>query len=238
MSAIEVWPAIDLLQGAPTRLYQGSFDHPTAYARTASYLLAYLREIGCPRLHLVDLTGAQSGQFSAWDTLAAAAHLGFLVEVGGGFRDFEAIARALAEGAGHVVLGTKLITSRSFAEEVLTRFGPERIVVGLDVLDHRARIHGWTEPGPDAKASWQSLRRLGYDRLNVTDIQRDGSLAGIRPDFWQAWGTLPGNLCAGGGVGSLKDLEMLAQCHLSRAVVGKAWLEGIIDLTTIDWEEP
>lgn len=233
MKRLEVWPAIDLLEGKPARLFQGAYDQVRSYAGTPGDLLDRLRGLGCPRLHLVDLSGAKSGRFGAWAVLSHAARLGLEVEVGGGFRDLNAIGQALAEGASQIVLGTALIASPGFADAVIQRFGGERIVVGLDVLEGKARIHGWTEPGPDALGLWQDLVQKGFSRVNVTDIQQDGSLRGVRQAFWQAWAGLPGNIGAGGGVRSLDDLDSLRRWGVDRAVVGKAWLEGVLDLSRV-----
>ncbi len=236
MSQIEVWPAVDLLEGRPTRLYQGAFDHATAYAKTREQLFRQLRAAGSPRLHLVDLSGAKTGLFSAWEALAEAVEVGLDVEVGGGFRDIASIGRAFSEGARYVVVGTHLITHPAFANAVAKTFGGRQIVAGIDVLAGQARIRGWTEAGADAKSLWQDLYRQGFRRLNVTDIEQDGSLAGIRGEFWQEWMQMPGNLCAGGGVRSLADLRALEALGVPRVVVGKAWLEGLIDLASISWE--
>jgi phosphoribosylformimino-5-aminoimidazole carboxamide ribotide isomerase len=108
-------------------------------------------------------------------------------------------------------------------------------VVSIDVRDSQARIHGWTQPGPPALELWQQLRTLGYTHANVTDIQQDGSLSGIRPDFWQRWADVGGVISAGGGIRSQADLDHLAHLGIARAVVGKAWLEGVIDLRSMPW---
>lgn len=238
MSALEVWPAIDLLDRRPTRLYQGSFDKRRAYPQSVYQLIDELSDLKVPRLHLVDLTGAKTGQFSAWEALGYATRRGLMVEVGGGFRDVDTIDRALKEGASAVVLGTALIADLGWGRDLMNQFGRNQIVVGLDVLKGRARTDGWTQVGPDAVQLWQDLREQGFCRVNVTDIEHDGSLNGVRPEFWKPWGLVWGDIGAGGGVRSLTDLNHLQQWGLKRVIIGKAWLEGRIDLSQMAWGEP
>lgn len=232
--AIEIWPAIDLLNGLPVRLEQGDYDRVTRYQPDVGVVAAPLEEHGIDRVHLVDLGGAKEGVFSAWDALSELVGRGFRVEVGGGFRDFAAIDRALSEGAERVVVGTQIVVDRAFAENLIRRFSPQTVVVGIDVKAGRARVKGWLEIGPDAFELWRDLLALGYMWLNVTDIDRDGSLSGVRPDFWKAWASQRGNIAAGGGISTVEDLRLLGSMGLARAVVGKAWLEGRIPLDILE----
>ena len=240
MRTIEVWPAVDLLAGQVARLRQG--DYATAHRYHLQPIDAFQRLLdhGVPRLHLVDLSGAASGAFDAWSALARAVRLGLRVEAGGGFRTPEAVARALAEGAQRVVVGTGLVESPVFADTLLERFGADAIVAAVDVQDGRAKVRGWTANGEaDAFTLWERLYARGFRRVNVTDIQQDGSLAGIREAFWRAWSRQPGECGAGGGIRSPADLATLAELGIPRAVVGKAWLEeeGWIDLASLSEEE-
>lgn len=237
MAKLKVWPALDLLEGAPARLYQGAYDQVQRYPHSAAEILQTMHNAGAPRVHLVDLSGAQRGQFAEWAAIDAAVELGLAVEVGGGFRTLDFIQQALDHGATQVVVGTQLIESATFADQLLEQFGPDRIVVGLDVRAQRARIRGWTEAGPDAIELWQQLYALGYRLVNITDIEQDGSLSGIRPEFWAPWSRQNGAIGAGGGIRTTADLDQLSKLAIDRAVVGKAWLEGFIHLEHLDWED-
>lgn len=221
------------------RLHQGHYERVTRYQMEPEMLGDRLKSAGLRRVHLVDLEGARSGTFQAWDHLARLVRIGLSVEVGGGFRDLEAIAKALDLGATRVVLGSRLVESPAFGEDVLKRFSPRQVVASLDVdLEGRVRVHGWTTSGPEATLWWQTLHRQGFQIANVTDISRDGTLSGIRQPFWQQWTAMPGQIGAGGGIRSLADLELLAALGIHHAVLGKAWLEGLIDLAALARYDP
>lgn len=216
------------------RLRQGQYQMVTRYATDPASLGDRLKSAGLRRVHLVDLEGARSGTFQAWESLAALVRIGLAVEVGGGFRHLDAVAKALDLGAARVVLGSRLVESPGFGEDVLKRFSPQQVVASLDVdLEGRVRVRGWTASGPEATVWWQALHRQGFQIANVTDISRDGTLSGIRQSFWQQWAAMPGQIGAGGGIRSLADLELLADLGIHHAVLGKAWLEGLIDLEAL-----
>lgn len=225
---MELWPAIDLYEGQVVRLVQGDYGKMTVYGNNPwDFLHERLGKIPS-RLHLIDLKGAKTGVFREWEALRTLSREGGQIEVGGGIRDIETIARCLAAGASRVILGTKILTDAPFARAVLAEFGSEQVVVSLDVQDGRARIRGWLDDGAPAISAWHSLYQLGYRLANVTDIRGDGTLSGIDREFWAEWAGQPGQIGAGGGIGQSSDLAELKSLNIPRAVVGKAWIEGRI----------
>lgn len=225
---MEVWPALDLLDGHLVRLRQGAYSDVTRYSHDP---LEFVRTVlgGLPpRVHVVDLGGARTGAFGEWAILRQLVREGIQVEAGGGFRSLDVVEKALTLGVKRVVLGTRLLTDGTFAEQALERFGALALVAGLDIRQGRARIQGWVQDGEDATSAWSSLYRLGYRLVNVTDIRGDGTLTGLDPAFWAKWAQLPGDVGAGGGIAGPEDLVRLASWGISRAIVGKAWMEGRI----------
>jgi len=233
MAALEVWPALDILAGQVVRLTQGDYDRETRYADDPVALLETRLHCMPPRIHLIDLDGARQGEFTAWSVLQRLAVMGVRVEAGGGFRTMGAIDRALAHGAERVILGTRLLSDAHFAQAALRHFGASRLVASLDVRQGRAQVQGWLEEGADALDTWDTLWQVGYRLVNVTDISGDGTLRGLDEQFWQPWTKVPGNVGAGGGIASPDDLRRLESWGIPRAVVGKAWLEGQIDLKEV-----
>lgn len=230
---MDIWPALDIYEGRVVRLRQGQYDEATVYGEDpVAFIAARFPQAPC-RLHLVDLTGARSGRFTQWAALEQLARAGTRIEVGGGLRTEEDIRRALDLGAERVVLGTRLLLDREFAAAMLARFGAPRLVASIDVKEGRAKTAGWLEDGPAARAVWDQLYADGYRLVNVTDIQGDGTLAGLDAAFWSEWVAAPGEVGAGGGIGTMDDIRRLAQWGIGRAVVGKAWITGKISLEDV-----
>ena len=98
-------------------------------------------------------------------------------------------------------------------------------------------MRGWVSgSGRDAADLLAALEETGVAAAVLTDISRDGALAG--PDIAGLAGFLAGTnlpLVASGGVRSAADLEALAALsagtrRLAGAIVGKALLSGALEL--------
>lgn len=221
-------PAIDLVGGRCVRLAQGDFDRETDYSTEPATALAGFAVNGAVEAHLVDLDGAKARaprQHDLFATLAANSSLA--LQVAGGFRTANQVARMLDAGIARVVIGSLALDNPAAFDGLLDRFGTNRLVLALDVrLDGevpRVATHGWTtDSGQTLDAV---LARFGRVRhLLVTDISRDGMLSGPNLPLMQAIaGLYPQiELQASGGVAQLDDLARLSAAGAARAIVGKA----------------
>jgi phosphoribosylformimino-5-aminoimidazole carboxamide ribotide isomerase len=226
---MEIWPALDVVEGRVVRLSQGRFDRETAYADNPFEYLLHRFDGVPPRLHLVDLSGAVSGRFGLFTLVERLAQRGVRIQTGGGLRTLEAIRRVVEAGAERVVVGSQLVQNSAFRRRVREEF-PGACVAGLDVKEGRLRIAGWNKGGPPAELFWMQLRQEGWERAQVTDISRDGTLSGIQASFWESWSRQDGSIGAGGGIATIADLKKLEALGIDFAVVGKAWIEGHIPI--------
>ncbi len=228
---MEIWPAVDWLEGQMVRLHKGQYDAVTQYGTDPLEVFNTRYQRLPKRIHLVDLQGARTGHFEAWSLLSRLYHEGVEVEAGGGFRDASSIDRALNLGARRVVLGTRLLTDPKWARELLSQFQADQLVAGIDMAQGRIRVQGWLQEGEDGHVIWQALSQMGYRLCNITDISRDGTLAGINVPFWEnVVARFPGDIGAGGGILCADDVKTLEQLGIHRCVIGKAWLSQNIDL--------
>lgn len=225
-------PAIDLMGGRCVRLQQGDFERLTTYADgPAAALDAFARE-GALEAHLVDLDGARDRcprQHRLFAELARSSPLA--LQVAGGFRTADHVAYVLEEGVARVVIGSLALDDPAAFDALLDRFGPERIVLALDVrLNGHAPMvaaHGWaTESGRTLTSLLDDFNRVQH--LLVTDIARDGMLAGPNTALMRGINAAYPDVAlqASGGVADLADLKTLAAAGAARAIVGKAIWEG------------
>jgi phosphoribosylanthranilate isomerase len=132
-----------------------------------------------------------------------------------------------------VNLGTAALENPAWCTRVITEHG-EKVAVGLDVQivdgEHRLRGRGWETDGGDL---WQVLERLdseGCSRFVVTDVTKDGTLAGPNIDLLaRVADRTDAPVIASGGVSSLDDLRqiaMLTDVGVEGAIVGKALYAG------------
>jgi phosphoribosylformimino-5-aminoimidazole carboxamide ribotide isomerase len=86
---------------------------------------------------------------------------------------------------------------------------PSRIVVALDCKDGRPTVRGWTEDAGmgDAVSVARSLADLGVSALLVTDVARDGAMAGPNVELLSAVrAVFGGEILASGGMRGEEDL--------------------------------
>jgi phosphoribosylformimino-5-aminoimidazole carboxamide ribotide isomerase len=228
-----LYPAMDLMGGKVVRLAQGRFEDATTYESDAAEALAAFAAAGAQWAHVVDLDGARARKPVQHDLIARlAAEAPLKLQVAGGFRERDQLARMFDAGVSRVVIGSLAVSAPEAVRAFIEEFGPERITLSLDVrladgVPYVA-VAGWTE---DSGASlWDVAAHFPEARhLLLTDIGRDGMLAG--PNFAlleEAGDRLPHlAIQASGGVSSLGDLRRL---RTAGAIVGKALWEGRIDL--------
>ena len=74
-------------------------------------------------------------------------------------------------------LGTAALEDPEWTARVIAEHG-DRIAVGLDVSGHTLAARGWTKEGGDLFETLERLDRDGCARYVVTDVAKDGTLAG------------------------------------------------------------
>jgi phosphoribosylformimino-5-aminoimidazole carboxamide ribotide isomerase len=230
-------PAIDLRDGRCVRLLKGDFAQETRYAVDPVELAVQYREQGAEWLHVVDLDGAKRGtpvNLALIERMRAAA--GVAVQYGGGVRTAASLEQALTVVA-RVVVGSLAVTEPETVVEWLTRYGPDRLVLALDVRlaqDGTPTIatHGWTRASTlTLAAAIERYAVAGLRHVLCTDIDRDGALTGPNVELYRdCVGRWPGiAFQASGGVRDAGDLEALAATGVAAAVSGKALLEGRLE---------
>lgn len=229
---IELYPAIDLREGAAVRLVQGDFERSTVFNEDpVAQAQAFARE-GATNLHVVDLDGALEGTPVHAPVIAqlAAAFPG-TVQLGGGLRDRPAVETAIATGVDRVVVGTAVIEDEEFLRWATGRLG-DRLVVALDARDGRVATHGWTQVSDRTAIDVATeLVRTGVRHLLYTDIGRDGTLGGPNLEALRKLSNAapPLTILASGGISSLDDLTALARLgvpNIRGVIVGRALYEG------------
>ena len=232
----ELLPAIDLRGGLVVRLAEGDFGRETVYETDPAELAGAFAASGARWIHIVDLDGARDGARRQTDTVSrivAAVGEGVACEVAGGLRNEASVAAVLDAGAVRAVVGTAALRDPDFVETLISRFGPERIAIALDVRDGLAVGQGWV-PGAAGVAVEEVLTVLsarGARTFIVTAIERDGLMNGPNVELL---GRLVdrklGDIVASAGVASFGDILAVRAIGCVGAVVGRAIYEGRLNL--------
>lgn len=225
---MQLWPAIDIIDGKCVRLLKGDYTQKTEYDFSLQSLAQDFSEFG-KGIHVVDLDGAKAGNPVNKNAIQEIiANASIPVEVGGGIRTFEDIEEVLSWGVFRVILGTKALEVPSFIDEVLLRFGSEKIVIGVDAKDGFVATHGWeTSSSYKAEDFIFLLQKKGIKTVIFTDIETDGTLAGPPlQTFTHLCDTFPTlDLIASGGISNIQDIYHLQKTGVSGCIFGKAWYE-------------
>jgi phosphoribosylformimino-5-aminoimidazole carboxamide ribotide isomerase len=197
--------------------------------------------LGAEWLHVVNLDGAfgdtaRAGKnVEALDTILTTVNVP--IQFGGGLRTVADIEATLALGVARVVIGTAAITNPPLVQEVLTRFGAERVALAIDARDGQIATHGWQQLSEmTANTLALQMKALGVTRVVYTDITRDGTLTGVNAAACAALATESGlAVIASGGVASLEDVyrvKEVADSGVEGLIIGKALYAEEIDLST------
>jgi phosphoribosylformimino-5-aminoimidazole carboxamide ribotide isomerase len=244
---MKIFAAIDLKNGKCVRLVQGDPEAETVYSDDPAEVAETWETIGTDWLHVVNLDGAFGNRETAAknvDALQAILdRVSTPVQFGGGLRSLEDIKEALDMGVNRVVIGSMAVDRPRHVLDVLGHFGPERVVLGLDVKGGKVAAHGWrqlSETDPIKLA--QLIHTAGLRHVIYTDISRDGMLSGVNIETAVALARA-GNpsqssgrrfeVIVSGGVASLEDVKQVKAVEaegIEGLIIGKALYTGAVDL--------
>jgi phosphoribosylformimino-5-aminoimidazole carboxamide ribotide isomerase len=235
MTALTIYPAIDLKDGQCVRLRRGEMDQATVYADDPGAQAKLWQDSGFAWLHVVDLNGAFAGKpVNAAAVRSILASVTVPVQLGGGIRDLPGIAAWIEAGITRVILGSAAAKNPPFVLEACKAFSG-RIAVGIDARDGFVATEGWAETSTMAAAELGlRFEDAGVAAIIYTDIGRDGMLSGLNLDQTVALSArLTTPVIASGGVGSTGDLAALKQVaagtRIAGVIVGRALYDGRVD---------
>lgn len=228
-------PAIDLIDGSVVRLYQGDYEQKTEYKLDPVDVVHNYADQGATWLHIVDLTGAKDTskrQLTLIKKMVATGRMNF--QAGGGIRSEEDVRQLLEIGVKRVVIGSLAVKQPELVKDWVTRYGPEAIVLALDVnIDPQGNkmiaTHGWQEnSGVSLEGLLQDFMSVGARHVLCTDISRDGTLQGANAELYQQMKSQFPDVIwqASGGIGSLTDIATLKPTQVDGVILGRALLEG------------
>ncbi len=229
---MQIWPAIDLLDGKCVRLRQGDYDRVTIFSDDPVAQALKFQAAGAKHLHLVDLDGARDGRPTNRDVIRDIVHaVNMQCELGGGVRDQSTINDLLNLGLHRLVLGTKALKNADWFREMCNLY-PDQLVLGIDAKNGFVATDGWLEVSSLQATDLADLfREVPLAAIVYTDIATDGMMQGPNVSEMarmQQHVSIP--VVASGGVTTLEDISALATAGMAGAIIGRALYEGTIDL--------
>ncbi len=239
---MDIFPAIDLLDGKCVRLYQGDYAKSEVFNDNPAAMAQSWLEQGANKLHLVDLDGAKAGQPVNLSAIASIVEMvkktatqPVQIQVGGGLRTEASVQQLLTLGVDRVILGTVAVEQPELVQALCQKY-PQQIVVGIDARAGKVATKGWIETSEVlATELAQRMTQMGVAAIIYTDIHRDGTMTGPNMEALREMANaidIP--IIASGGVSSLRDLLSLlslTSIGVTGAIVGRAIYTGEVNLS-------
>jgi phosphoribosylformimino-5-aminoimidazole carboxamide ribotide isomerase len=232
-SSMILYPAIDLKGGQCVRLLRGDMDQATVFNDSPGDQARRFQADGFQWLHVVDLDGAIEGRAANGPAVAEILKsITIPVQLGGGIRSFEQIEDWLEAGVRRVILGTVAVRDPDLVKRAARAF-PGRIAVAVDMREGMVAVQGWLETSNLAAIDLaRRFEDVGVAALIVTDIGRDGTLAGANvEDVGAVADAVSIPVIASGGFASVADIVALKRrpgTPVAGAVLGRSLYAGTI----------
>ena len=231
---MNVFPAIDIIEGKCVRLTKGLEDQKTIYQKSPVEMAKVYEEIGFKTIHVVDLdaTLGKGNNNKVLNDIRESVDI--KIEVAGGIRSQKAIEEKLKEGFDIIVIGTFAIKNINevlqFDDEILNKLS-----IALDIKDNQIASHGWQQT--DATSLNDIIDQYNKKNIHsffVTDVANDGMLSGLNMHTFQNIKKLTNKpITIGGGVKDILDIALSKKNGFDNVVVGKAIYENKISLESL-----
>ncbi|GAB2643213.1 bifunctional 1-(5-phosphoribosyl)-5-((5-phosphoribosylamino) methylidenea mino)imidazole-4-carboxamide isomerase/phosphoribosylanthranilate isomerase PriA [Nocardioides ginkgobilobae] len=225
---LELLPAVDITEGRAVQLAQGVAGSERVYGDPVAAARRW-QDAGAEWLHLVDLDAAFGRGTNRELQAEIVGALDIKVEMSGGIRDDESLEAALATGCTRVNIGTAALEQPEWCAKVIAEHG-DRVAIGLDVRGRTLAARGWTREGGDLYEVLARLDSEGCARYVVTDVNKDGMLAGPNLQLLRdVCAVTAAPVVASGGVTTLDDIRALMDLvpiGVEGAIAGTALYEG------------
>ena len=196
---------------------------------------------GADELHLVDLDGAERGDYQNFALLSAIAReSGVPCRLAGGLASLERAAGALGAGFAGVLFSSAVFADPELLRSIATL--ADRAIVEIESKDGLLAPRGGgadlatRAAGRDSVGAAVAAVDAGIRSLYVIDLSSEGpsggpALARLRR-IRDALGSRSGAIAlhTGGGVRDLSDVTALARAGAASAVVGRALAAGVFTI--------
>jgi phosphoribosylformimino-5-aminoimidazole carboxamide ribotide isomerase len=218
------------MNGRCVRLKQGDFSMSTQYGDNPLDIALNFQSLGFKRLHVVDLDAAKGNGCSNFEVIERLVqNVNLKIDVGGGIRSKEQVAKLFELGVDAVNIGSLAIKNPDAFFDWLNTFGTHKIWLSADVREGFVAVNGWQNTTDySIEKVLQRCAKSGLTHAVITAIERDGMLSGpdvlLYEKLVQQFPEI--NIIASGGVSTEADLSQLSKMGIRGAIVGKALLEN------------
>ena len=227
-----IYPTMELLEGRCVSLSRGRIDEAAIWHVDPVETARSWAAAGAEWMHLTDFDGVEGRGANADLVTEIIRAVGIPVQLAGGFRTADSVARWIDKGAGRIVIST-LATQDPMTVKALAKSYPDQIVLSVDVWQGHVMTHGWREQSAYAPADFiKAYNDAPLAGIVVTDIESDIG------DYDAQLGVVSGlaevaraPVIASGVIRTLDDVARLKYIpNISGALMGRALFQKSVDL--------
>ena len=238
---MQIIPAIDLKDNKCVRLSKGKDETSIVYNQDPEKQAIYFQNIGCKKLHLIDLDAAFGRPNINFETIKKIRKsITIPIQLGGGVRNLDLAKKYFDTGINNLIIGSMSV-EKPDEVIILSNEYPDKVYISLDIFEDNIMIKGWDENSgkniQDILNIYNSSKIKGYI---ITDIQNDGMLKGLNLNFVNNFikkinliKKFDKKIIIAGGLTNYSDLINLKKLifkNIEGIISGKSFYEGKIDL--------
>jgi len=236
---MRIIPAIDIIDGKCVRLSKGDYGTKKIYNENPLEVAKEFEAHGIRYLHLVDLDGAKSKHIVNHKVLEKiASNTNLAIDFGGGLKTDEDLHIAFESGADQITGGSIAVKDAATFTSWISKYGPEKIILGADAMDEKVAVSGWQEESNEELIPFiKAYQEKGIEYVICTDISKDGMLEGPSFELYEKIidsSTDSLKLVASGGISTFTELPKLAEIGCEGTIIGKAIYENRISLKQLE----
>ena len=238
---MQIIPAIDLKDNKCVRLSKGKDRSSIVYNEDPEKQAIYFEQIGCKKLHLIDLDAAFDRPNVNFETIKKIRKsISIPIQLGGGVRNLDLAKKYFEVGINNLVIGSMSVEKPSEVI-ILSDQYVDKIYISLDILEDNIMIKGWEKnSGKKVQDILDIYTTSKIKGFVITDIQNDGMLKGLNFDFVSNFvkklnliKKFNKKIIIAGGLTYYSDLINLKKLNIENIegiISGKSFYEGKIDL--------
>lgn len=233
MSYLLVIPSIDIKNGKTARVVQGIPELDCKeYGSDPIEMAKIWRAENAKLLHIVDFDGAWDHSKKNYKIVEEICSSVIIpVEFSGGIRNLDDAKQIMDTGISRLAVGTMALENFDEFKKVFEMFGPKKVVAALDIVGKELITRGRKRnTGISYKEFVKKMTDIGVERFIVTDVKRNGMLAGPNLELTKDIALISGKkVTHSGGVRNkdeLIDIQNLMHLGIDSAIVGRAFYEN------------
>lgn len=189
------------------------------------------RKENAKSLHVTDLDAARTGSGVNLEVIFKMVRsVDIPVELGGGMRSFESVARAIDNGIYRVAIGTMFIENPDEAKKCIDKFNPSKVVLAIDAENFRTKIKGGLDSGLTPLSAALNAKALGFKRVIYTDLVAKSGRRKLNIDsVRQIADNTRMRITVSGGISGIDDLLLVQELEpagVDSVIIGRALYEN------------